>query len=349
MVVAPEFETKFLTNLQRLLTEGSFVATYKYALLLALADLSVELGKDDAGSLRISTNQISEKFIEFYWRQASPFATTHAQSGLVLAQNTGKQAGVVRLVNEFQQQHAVVLTDGKHHIAWKKLVRDVDAIVRVMPLWKLQTVGQERFDFLYENVGQGTSIELRTGVMFCFRKYHGLISELIKGYWARFVRRFNLEALGAVVDLHEFLFGAERSSLADVVPVLLDIQGSNCFYCRAELKKGTIDVDHFIPWSRYPVDLGHNFVLAHKQCNGAKSDMLAAEEHLHRWAGIQKDHGAGLMNAFQERGIISELSVSLRVTQWAYAQTFQTNGMTWRRGKELAHLSEQWAETLRAE
>src|SRR5205085_8567016 len=113
-----------------------------------------------------------------------------------------------------------------------------------------------------------------------------------------------------------------------------------------ELKKGTIDVDHFVPWSRYPVDLGHNFVLAHKTCNGAKSDLLAAEEHLQRWAAFQKHQGAVLGNAFQERGIISELSVSLRVTLWAYAQTFQTNGMTWRRGKELALLSGRWPEQL---
>ena len=25
------------------------------------------------------------------------------------------------------------------------------------------------------------------------------------------------------------------------------------------------------PWSRYPIDLGHNFVLAHAGCNGAKA------------------------------------------------------------------------------
>ena len=28
-------------------------------------------------------------------------------------------------------------------------------------------------------------------------------------------------------------------------------------------------VDHFIAWSRYPVDLGHNLVLAHNGCNEA--------------------------------------------------------------------------------
>jgi hypothetical protein len=44
----PADQIKFLTNLQRLLAEGLFTATYKYALLAALADLCVEHG-DDSG------------------------------------------------------------------------------------------------------------------------------------------------------------------------------------------------------------------------------------------------------------------------------------------------------------
>ena len=38
-VLEPSDQIKFLTNLQRLLAEGSFTATYKYALLSALAML----------------------------------------------------------------------------------------------------------------------------------------------------------------------------------------------------------------------------------------------------------------------------------------------------------------------
>ena len=36
-------------------------------------------------------------------------------------------------------------------------------------------------------------------------------------------------------------------------------------------------MDHFIPWWRYPADLGHNFALAHAECSRKKSDHLAAE------------------------------------------------------------------------
>src|SRR5207249_557923 len=153
---------------------------------------------------------------------------------------------------------------------WRGLVRRVAGVVRVMPLWKLQTIGPERLDFLYENTETGKAIELRPGVAFCFRKFHGIISDLVRGAWLRYVRQQNLDILGETTDLDEFLFGSERASLAAVRPVLLDLQHGRCFYCRNSLTAANTHVDHFIPWARYPVDLGHNFVLADDRCNTKK-------------------------------------------------------------------------------
>jgi hypothetical protein len=70
---APITELEFLRKLQRLLNEGDFTATYKFALLNALADLSLERSTDVDGSLRLSLSAIAEKFIEYYWRQARPY------------------------------------------------------------------------------------------------------------------------------------------------------------------------------------------------------------------------------------------------------------------------------------
>ena len=44
--VEPQQQLEFLSNVQRLLSEGQFTATYKYALLLAIADICVEDGED---------------------------------------------------------------------------------------------------------------------------------------------------------------------------------------------------------------------------------------------------------------------------------------------------------------
>ncbi len=46
-----EAQVAFLRDVQRLLAEGSFTATYKFALLQALADLAVLRGDDDGDAL----------------------------------------------------------------------------------------------------------------------------------------------------------------------------------------------------------------------------------------------------------------------------------------------------------
>ena len=96
-------QIKFLVNLQRLLDEGLFVASYKFALLLALADLSIEQGDDSGAPLQLSTDAIAEKFIQYYWRQALPYpAPSEAR---VLKQNTGNQAAVLNLTAGARSTH----------------------------------------------------------------------------------------------------------------------------------------------------------------------------------------------------------------------------------------------------
>lgn len=152
----PDEQIRFLVNLQRLLAEGQYVATYKFALLLALADISVEQGDDSGEPLCIQTTAIARKFTQYYWRQAAPYPV--ASRSRVLRQNTGAQAAVIRLLEQARAKHGGSLTALVQSPAQKALTRSVDQVVRVMPLWKLQTVGREQIEFLYANVGHGTTI-----------------------------------------------------------------------------------------------------------------------------------------------------------------------------------------------
>lgn len=62
----PERQVRFLFDVQRLLSDGSFVATYKFALLLSLADLAVERGDDTTESLSLDTRDLAERFVSLY-------------------------------------------------------------------------------------------------------------------------------------------------------------------------------------------------------------------------------------------------------------------------------------------
>src|SRR5262249_4880430 len=123
-----EAQVQFLTRIQRLLAEGQFVATYKYALLLALADIAVEFGDDSGESMLVETKRIAEKFVEYYWRHAIPYVP-RGRSGDVLQQNTGRQAEVIvhlQKIRSAQPSFAVVKRDPK---TWNEIVRKVDSVV----------------------------------------------------------------------------------------------------------------------------------------------------------------------------------------------------------------------------
>src|SRR4051794_11311047 len=94
---SPNEQITFLQNVQRLLAEGSFTATYKYALLQALADLAVLRGDDTGDPLVLTTREIAEQMISLYWRQAVPFPT--AGSELLLRQSTHQQAEIVSQIS----------------------------------------------------------------------------------------------------------------------------------------------------------------------------------------------------------------------------------------------------------
>jgi 5-methylcytosine-specific restriction endonuclease McrA len=325
------------------LGEGLFTATYKYALLLAFADLAVEIGDDTDRELEIETNRIAEKFIEYYFRQTLPFLGTS-----VLLQNKGKPPVVVTLLVEARNQYgdslAMIRRDSKR---WNNLVGAVSGNIRAMPLRYLQNVGGETLAFLYEPpMGLAPrTIRLYPGVAFAFRRFHGLICELVQGAWARWVRQQNLAAIGEFTDLHEFLFGAKRAFLGDLLRPLQEVQRGLCFYCEKELRSA-VDVDHFVPWALYQLDLGHNFVLAHRDCNLAKRDRLASEAHLESWVRRNQLFGDALGKDFDRIGVLHNMPSTDRIARWAYNAADSVSGLVWSSKERLVPLDGKWRELL---
>jgi hypothetical protein len=349
MQPSAEEQVHFLLNIGRLLQDGGFVATYKHALLLSIADICVENGDDTGAKFRINIDELADKYILYYWRQAIPYQPLGTAEGAILKQNTGKQALVITLIEKAGRESGNSITRLKvdaprYRILRKKVARTI----RKMPLWKLQTIGRKNLEFLYPHAHQQSqSIELKEGVCFCFRLFHGLIHELVRGAWLRFVRSIkeNQSLLGTASDISDFMFGSSRAQLEVCRPILADYQNGQCFYCVKALQD-RIEVDHFIPWSRYPVDFGHNFVLSHQTCNAQKGDRLAAEVHLERWWRRSVEHGAELTDRFQEKNIVHDLEASRRITLWAYEQAEHAHSDVWSQARTLVELSPAWRSLL---
>ena len=92
----------------------------------------------------------------------------------------------------------------------------------------------------------------------------------------------NRSVTGELV-LQEFLFGADRISLEPVRGHLRELQSDRCFYCEEKLRAAP-DVDHFLPWARYPDNGIDNLVAADQRCNNRKRDFLASAQHVENWS-----------------------------------------------------------------
>lgn len=108
-----------------------------------------------------------------------------------------------------------------------------------------------------------------------------VLRPLIELHWTRDVaRRTRIPMEDETLRMH--LFGSERIAFdRTFVDDLSQPQNGDCFYCGDRLG-GRREVDHFLAWSRGPNDAIENLVIA-DQYNNAKSDYLAATEHLVRW------------------------------------------------------------------
>ena len=191
-------------------------------------------------------------------------------------------------------------------------------------------MGGQQDAFLYDYPCPRGIVRLKAGAAFNLRRYQGLIQELARSGWIQHIRanRLNLPILGQIDDLESFMFGSERASLREVATILGSIQEDRCFYCQERIT-GEAEVDHFIPWTRYPRDTAHNFVLAHRKCNNNKRTMLAAKAHLARWIDHTHKHGDAIAGELSQLGFIADLTSSRQVANWAYDQGIQMKGHGW--------------------
>ncbi len=322
MIPSAEYQLGFLSKLQRLFAEGDFTATYKYALLISMADLAIEVSDD-----RLTHQALAAKFIELYWQQSAPYGTGRGEPA-VLVQNTGDQAAVVSAIVSFRNaQPSATVQSAPNLTGYRELIMKVAQTVSAQPVNYLQNLGGVTDPFLYER--ERGAIVLKPGVAYCLRRFQPLVQQLARSHWVAHIKgnKRNVPILGDQDDLEQFLFETPRQALTIIGSGLRRLTNSRCFYCAGSVQEA--EVDHFIPFAAYPRDLAHNFVLAHKKCNGSKSNALAARSHLERWVQFIDDHDADLTEIGEEAGRIADASTSRSVARWGYSNAAQAGARAW--------------------
>ena len=322
----------FLAKLQRVFAEGDFTSTYKFALLMALADLSVEHGQDDGSDLRLSIRQVAEQFIALYWHHSAPYGSggDGTNSG-VLIQNNGAQAAVLSALEDICDRTGTsTLTQALKNPQYNELVGKIATTVSAKPLKYMQNFGGTTQEFLYKRDGRGF-ICLKPGIPYCLRRFHPLVQQLSRTHWIDHIKsnKYNRSILGEGNNLEDFHFGTPRRSLVEIAQGLKKVDGNRCFYCQKTMNDKDVDVDHYIPFSLYGTDFTHNFVLTHASCNRSKSNTLAARPHLERWIERLTRHGDNLIEIGFTAGISTDIEAYFHVMHWAYGNAVAGGASVW--------------------
>jgi hypothetical protein len=330
----PASHLTFLSQLERLLSAGRFTSTYKFALLLSLSNIAVEKGDDSGYPLRVDLDDVARQFIALYWNVARPYPRLN----LVLKQNreASKPSRMITLIGE-QSRHSE-----SRYRRWReyqgdmqKLVRDARRTMARDVLYRLQVVGTQRGErsqpFLYDHPPTAAEcarlreIELKPGVAASMRRLHGVIVSMVQARWALWVRDNN-EQLGPDRQLERFLFGPTRTAVSVYAERLHRLQGGRCFYTNKRLSltgPNAGEVDHFIPWARYPFDSPFNLVLASRKENNRMRDELKPEALRQRWLERNETH-FGLLVAPEPEGFGADEAdgeTAKAVAGWVYGRS----------------------------
>jgi hypothetical protein len=248
----------------------------------------------------LHTRDIAWHVLDTYLPQARGYLIDPATDPLELRQITNKRSAVLGAVLRL---HLIAAESGHRTLRAleshrpEELERCLDQVERTFaryPIRLLQVVGTEDRPFLYD-VDWGESVSLKTlhepgGGLVRFHpgasdellRLAPLVRPLIEVHWVRMVAAINgLDQEGD--RLRQHLFGAERSRFpAQLRAGLRELQDDRCFYCGQRFRS-RIEVDHFVPWARWPNDAVENLVVA-DACNNHKRDHLAAAHHALRWS-----------------------------------------------------------------
>jgi hypothetical protein len=321
----------FLVKIERLLAKGRKTTTYKFALVIALTNIAVEQGDDTGNALKVNLDDVARQFLSLYWNMARPYPSL----ARVLEQSTNA-ARPARMISLLMEEARLSESSYRrlrvHRAERDELLATAKALLKRDVLHRLQTAGDsakpdpELGRFLYESPRTGaesrrtTHLTLKPGVGACLRRLRGIIISMAEARWAQWVRENN-RSLGADCKLEDFLFVPQRVDVRMHAKRFFEIQDQRCFYTGDKLKNlNAGEVDHFIPWARYPFDSPFNLVLASRKVNNALRDSLKPDEWRTRWLA-RNDEFASVLAAPAPKGFGAsqeDAATARAISEWLY-------------------------------
>ena len=299
-----EFQLEFLKKVEVLLAQGRFTSTYKFALLIALTNIAVERGDDTSDELKVGLDEIARQYLALYWNMARPYPRINA----ILKQNREANSPsrmITLLEGEARHSRSSFKRLRVYRASDDELVAETCRTLKRDVLYRLHATGGQSDStgsdrFLYDRPSNSaqcaglTHLVLKPGIAACLRRLSGVVVAMIQAHWALWLRKNNKE-LSVDRGLEQFLFVRVRSNVAIYAERLFRLQGELCFYTGAKLENSKSgQVDHFIPWARYPFDSPFNLVLASREANNKLRDQIKEPALRTKWLERNDAHFGGL-------------------------------------------------------
>lgn len=325
----------FAERLLQVIDEGRRTATYKLALLMALIDAcGAQSDRTGRAPTELHTRTIAEHVLRLYLPQVRAFLASSGRP-LHLRQITMKRAEVLTAVLDLHLHAHTAGVTGLRAISkafpdrYEATLDRVEYTFARYPLLRLQVLGTQHRPFLYDvdwresvtlkalHAPDGGRVVLRAGAGDQLLRLAPLLRPLIELHWGPMVARLNdIDTEGDQLRAH--LFGSTRRTFPPALRAgLTDLQESACFYC-GERVGARSQIDHVIPWARWPNDAIENLVLA-DACNTAKRDHLPGLAHIDHWARRLVTHADHLTALAETARWESDPERSIAIARTAYA------------------------------
>lgn len=320
-------------RLLQVVDEGQRTATYKLALVLALIDACAErVDATGVAPRSLSTRDVAEHVVRIYYPQVREYVGLSGDARplrQISNKNSVSLAAVYRL-RMAAGDRPLGIAEREQPDEYARCIDAVEANFARYPLLLLQVLGGVSVPFLYtvdwsERVTR-RQLDRRSGVLTFvpgaadeLLRLAPLVRPLVEVHWVREVSKWSKLQLEEA-HLRRHLFGADRTSFPDWLrSVLRETQGDRCFYCGGQLGSRPTQVDHVLPWSRWPNDAIENLVLADRPCNGDKRDRLVVVHHVRRWIEHVGESGPVLAEVAAAHGWDSSAHRSVALMRAGYS------------------------------
>ena len=330
-------------RLLQVIDEGRRTATYKLALVLALIDACAErAGADAVLPSELSTREVAEHVVRIYFPQVKAYSAKSDSSPLheepaVLRQlsSAGSTAVTIAAVTEFRRKaprtNSALAARVVAAQAYEDCIDRVEVNFAQFPIRRLQIVGGQQVPFLYEEVEGGETVSLKRlhepgsgtlrlceGVAKELLRLSSLIRPLVELHWVRQIAEWNQLDL-EMDQLWGHLFGESRVTFpSQIREYLWQRDAKSCFYCGTRISLDEVQVDHVIPWSRWPNNAIENLVASDARCNASKNDNLLGCAQVERWVQSLRANAAEMGSVARAARWESDLGRTLALARTAY-------------------------------